>query len=499
MIHNLPPAIRYGLAAALLLCAGSPALALDANSCAAFHGQTIYDVEVTKAEWMKVGEDDICVVSGLRAPYLDIEVTLPADWSGRSFQLGGGGFDGNLVSALKRAADSTVTSLDPIVAEQHAAYIGSNGGNRAGVDGEAAPGVWFSGTPEGAASLLDYSYLALVVAKDFGRALVEQAYGRPADHNYFYGCSNGGRNAYIMAQRFPEDFDGIISGCEPMDMASTVTSWMSLGRLAGSPAMPSAEQFKFAFSQALEACDGTDGIVDGTIADAASCGFTPDALACTINDAAQCFSDAQIGTMEMLMSDIRDADEVLISMGFAWADFSTFGPAFGALGSVYAAIGSGDPAWLSPAKQATYDVDKNHYEIGLGLLRKGLDHDMIGIAQYVAGGGKLLSWHAGNDNLLPASDHEMNFGKMLQTAKILARGTGIDVTQNARFFIVPGVAHGQGQHPAVNYVPAIIEWVENGNPPAVLSLKRDGQPEIPVCAGGNYPRYENGAYSCMTR
>lgn len=496
---HLPKATGYGLATALLLCAGSPTLALDANSCAAFRGQTIYDVDVTKVEWITVAENDICVVSGLRAPFLDIEVTLPANWAGRSFQLGGGGFDGNLVSALKRAGDGSVTSLDPIVAEQQAAFIGSNGGNRAGVDGEAAPMVWFSGTPAGDASLLDYSFLALEVAKGFGAGLVEQAYGKPAEHNYFSGCSNGGRNAYIMAQRFPEDFDGIISGCEPMDMASTVSSWMSLGRLAGTPAMPSADQFKYAFAQALEACDGSDGIVDGTIADAVSCGFAPAALACSGNDAALCFSDVQIGTMDMLMSDIRDADGVLISKGFGWADFSTFGPAFGALGSVYAAIGSGDPAWLSPAKQSTYDVDKHHFEIGLGLLRKGLDHDVIGIAQYVAGGGKLLSWHAGNDNLLPASDHEMNFGKMLEIAMILARGTGVDVTQNARFFIVPGVAHGQGQHPTVNYVSAMINWVENASPPAVLSLKRGDQPEIPVCTGGDYPRYDAGAYSCVAR
>lgn len=234
----------------------------------------------------------------------------------------------------------------------------------------------------------------------------------------------------------------------------------------------------------------------GIIANPAACGFEPQSLSCEVSDADLCLSNAQVGTLELLLSDIVDSSGNVLSSRFYWADFGRLANAFSGLGGVYAVLATGDAAWLQAEKRRQFSPDDHHYLIGNGLMRAGLAHDRIAIAQYVASGRKLISWHAGADDLLTPADHARLFDEMMATAEALAVGSATDVHTNARFFIVPGGNHGAGVHPSVGWIEAIIEWTENGKAPESLTYEQADGSTIPVCRFPAYPRGTSGGYAC---
>ena len=473
-----------------------PAKAQDLSSSACFDlsGEIYGEVRVSGSQWLEVGGKSVCVVSGFRAPYLDLEVVLPSHWSGRYVQKGGGGFDGFIPSALQRNGEGEVVGFTDGVAIFDSVHAASNGGNRVGVDGESAPGVWFSGSTDAQQSLMDYSYFALKTTLDFAHDLTVNIYGRLPDYGYFSGCSNGGRNAYIAAQRWPESFDGIVSGCEPMNMPGTTTAWLSLAGVQGTPSELTSAEYTFAYNAAISSCDAMDGKVDGVIGNPSACQFSPRELLCEAGES-NCLSADQASTLEMLLTDITDAQDNTLSSRFFWADFGNYASYFGDLGSVYGWIATGDMAWLETEKKLQFNVDEHYYEIANGLLRSGIGHDRLAVAEFVASGKKLLSWHDGSDNLLSPGDHARIFSELTRTAEIVAQDPDFDVSDNARFFIVPGTAHSDGMR-TVNWIEAIIDWTENGKAPESLMHTRSDGSLIPVCRFPAYPLGIVGGYTC---
>lgn len=481
-----------------LICLSiQPTLAADLSneSCIDLSGKSFGDVTITTAEWHEINGGPICVVFAHRAPFLDMEVVLPSTWSGRYVQQGGGGLDGYIRTALVRNGESEVVGANEAVSRFRAIHASSNGGNREGVDGESAPTVWFSGNFDAEQSLMDYSYQSIKTTLDFARGLSESVYGKLPDVGYFNGCSNGGRNAYIAAQRWPEAFDGIVSGCEPMNMPGTTTAWLSLAGVKGTPAELSPAEYTFAYNAAVRACDADDGNEDGVIANPSACSFSPRELICEAVESFNCLSPDQAGTLEMLLTDIKDSQGKILSSRFYWADFGNFAPNFGAYGSVYGAIATDDLSWLQPEKQRQFNVEEHYYEIANGLLRSGLGHDRLAVAEFIASGKKLLHWHDGSDNLLSPSDHVRVFDEVMETAAIMARGSSIDVNDNSRLYIVPGTVHAGGAQ-TVNWIEAIIDWTENGNAPENLIHRRPDGTTIPVCRFPAYPMGVGDGYAC---
>ena len=211
-------------------------------TCTNLTGKTIHDVTITSTKWFEAsgGNPGFCQVNATRAPYLDMEIDVPENWSGRLWQQGGGGLDGKITSAITTDASGTITSMNIALQEGRSVYAASNGGNRSSVPAQAAPLVWANGTPDGVASAKDYAFAAIGTTREFAKAVIKEFYGRHPDYAYFNGCSNGGRNGYIAADRWPEEYDGIVSGCMGMDLTGQTVGWLNLGSLIGTPAMPSA-------------------------------------------------------------------------------------------------------------------------------------------------------------------------------------------------------------------------------------------------------------------
>ncbi|MFE1573388.1 tannase/feruloyl esterase family alpha/beta hydrolase [Comamonas odontotermitis] len=468
-------------------------------TCLSLAGQVIEGVTITKTTRHEanaaVSSPGFCQVLGTRAPYLDIEIDVPDHWTGRYWQQGGGGFDGQIPSAVTTDAGGAITALSAIVANKGAVYAASNGGNRANVAAQAAPGIWASTSPEGRQSATDYAYAALGTTVHFGKAVTKAFFGKAPSHSYFNGCSNGGRNAYIAAQRWPQEFDGIVSGCETMDMAGQTSAWLQEAAAKGTPAALSAAQINAAHGAAVAACDGLDGVADEVIANPMACRFDPAALQCgaagASPDPAICLSAPQVATMKSYFTDLKLQNGTSLLSGYWWS--SGLGQGWELLGGGFALLASGDAVWLTPARQSTFQLETDYPILKTGLSQIGADHDKAAIAGFVASGRKLISWHGGSDGLLSPADHYRNWTAMAGIAQ--SKGLA-DPGTATRFFIVPGATHGVGQSLwEVDWASAIMDWVEKGAAPQQLIYTATSGTTTrskPVCRHPLYPRY-NGS------
>jgi hypothetical protein len=476
-----------------------PTVAALTTTCASLKGQTVAGVTVTDAKRIEatanINTAGLCQVLGTRAPYLDIEVDVPDNWSGRVFHQGGGGFDGRIPSAITQAADGSVTAVHVAVTQKTAIYAASNGGNRAAVPAQAAPVVWAAGTADALMSGDDYSYRALGTTIVFAKALAQAFYASAPKWTYFNGCSEGGREAYEVAQRYPDQYDGIVQGCESMDMGALVSGILSVSSKAGTPAALSSAQYAAAYASAVAACDANDGLVDGYLTNPASCNVDPGNLQCgqpgANADPTLCLSAPQVATLRGQLSDLVLSNGAVAYSRYAWTNFNGLAaPLGGGLAGGFALLGTGDPSWLTPARQAAFNLNSDFYLLGDGMLRRGTDHDKAAIAAFVASGKKLLSWNDAGDPLVSASDHARNHATMAQ----LASGLGLaDPRTNTRLFIVPGSTHGAGGDLSqVDWLSAIVNWVENNQPPVQLTYTftaGSATRSIPVCEYPQYARY----------
>ncbi|WP_432730658.1 tannase/feruloyl esterase family alpha/beta hydrolase [Variovorax sp. W6] len=477
----------------------SPSAEQLRSTCGSLKGQVIEGVTVTQTTRFEAKaplySSGFCQVLGTRAPFLDIEIDVPDNWSGRYWQQGGGGFDGRIASAVTTDAGGTVTAVDPTLALKGAVYAASNGGNRANVPAQAAPAVWANGTADGQQSATDYAYAALGTTMHFGKAVAKAFFGSLPKRSYFNGCSNGGRNAYIVAQRWPQEFDGIVSGCETMDMAGQTSAWLRAASLTGTPAALSPAQTGAAYAAALSACDSLDGASDNLIGNPQACTFDPAVLQCGMagasTDPSICLSAAQVGTLKSFLSDLKLSNGSTVLSGYSWGN--GLGLGWGGLGGGFAFLASGDAAWFTPARQSGFVLDTDFYMLSSGLARAGADHDKVAIASFVASGKKLISWHDGSDALLSPNDHYRNWTTMTGIAKSMGLA---DPDTATRFFIVPGGGHGAGASlQEVDWASAIMGWVEDGNAPTRMtySFTSGGTARsMPVCQYPRYPKY-NGS------
>lgn len=507
------------LAAVMAGCGGSddaagPTATTLTATCTGLKGQTLDGVLVTATNRHEANgstNPGLCQVLGTRAPFLDIEVTVPDNWSGRLYQQGGGGFDGRLASAVTLTAGA-VTAVHASVGQKGAIYAASNGGNRAAVPAQAAPAVWIIGGADGQLSAQDYAYRALGTTLTFAKALAKSFYAKSPTFTYFNGCSNGGRNAYVAAQRWPGEYDGIVAGCETMDMSGAVTGMLNTAAKVGTPAEVSPAQYAAAYAAAVAACDAGDGAIDGYLANPGACGVTAASLQCgqpgANADPGLCLSAAQVPTLAGLLGDLALSTGATAYSKYNWTHFAppvtipgvpALGvTSYGGLGGGFAFLATNDPLWFgapppgtAPAPNlAALDINRHYHVFSSGLQRLGADHDRNAIAAYVAAGRKLLSWHDAGDPLLSANDHVRNFTIMSNTAKAFGLA---DPRANARLFIVPASTHGAGGNFAeVDWLSAIIDWVESSQAPDQLTYKFavGATPRsLPVCEAPKYPRY----------
>ncbi len=465
-------------------------------ACTDLYSLSGYEFTVATATVVPAGENtrEYCRVTGQVLPEIRFEVNLPTTWNRRFYMAGNGGYAGNTVDGpLKPGARNTQVNRGFATAVSNAGHEAS-----------AEPWASFAMNRQ---KLLDYAFRSLHVTAVTAKRLIAAYYGVRPTRSYFESCSNGGRQALMLAQRFPEDFDGIISGAPVLAFTDMMIRFACTAQALAAAPIPAAKLSVLA-DRIYDLCDSKDGLKDGLIDDPRRCDFQPsrDLPKCAEgSDSANCFTAAQIGTLEKIYGDVV-VDGKRVVRGWpvggeaadakghrGWQNWiirdegQSISAAFAESFFRYMAFPEKDPNY----KLANFDVAKDPAR--LEWIRNVVDATNPDLARLKSHGGKLLMWFGWSDealNPLSAVDYyESVLNRM-----------GPSTPEFFRFFMAPGVCHcggGIGASSSDMFTP-LMQWVEQGTAPdSVLASRRiDGKVvrTRPLCPYPQVARYRgNGS------
>ena len=349
-----------------------------------------------------------CEIEGEIAPHIRFVLKLPlSGWTQRYLQTGCGGLCGVLELRADHAAGCMPFDTGALaLATTDMGHTGRHMG-----DGEFG---------RDAQARIDFAYRGVHLTALAAQALIEKFYGRPARYRYFSGCSDGGREALMEAQRFPQDFDGIAAGAPAMNFQvqnSFYHAWQSRSNTGpDGQAILTADRLPLLHAAVLKACDGLDGKQDGILDDPRACHFDPADLLCQAGQPdSSCLSAAQVDTVRRLYAGASDAQGRRLVAGgpqygseLSWR--GVFVPdradqpipsTFMALGSLQNLIFEQRPANSYSLKDFSFDQATFDHIKPLHVLNDATDPDL---GKFATQGGKLLLWHGWSDpHISPAN------------------------------------------------------------------------------------------------
>lgn len=475
-------------------------------------------------------ESPYCYVRGIISPaiHFHAQLPLPEDWNGRFLQWGDGGKDGDLDFANHRVAEGY-------------AVTNSNTGHDSGVE----PGASFGFNNRQAE--IDFGYRAVHLTVMAGKTLVQAYYNSTPTYSYFEGCSQGGRQGLMEAQRYPNDFDGIVAGAPAFAyQALNAAGTWNLQRifrdnLAGNLAVDTNGDGDFdslnlidvLHKQVLGKCDASDGVRDGVVGDPFSCDFDPAAdladLMCPAGAASdQCFTGAQLQTIQDLYDGPRDDSGAQVYPGKMFGSEKRWtglyiphagnnngpGKLMGVAGDhMNYLFYEQDPGVAVPNVRNTeyqarttgampefhwIDWDINDFYSGKGDLMMSItDATDPDLSRFLKDrGGKLIVYHGLVDTLIVAEDTVDYYQEMVNTT---FDGSMASANESSRLFLAPGMAHcagGSGPNSWDKLAP-LVDWVENGNAPDTITATRSQGGEViderPLCVYPQQARYTGPA------
>jgi pimeloyl-ACP methyl ester carboxylesterase len=336
---------------------------------------------------------------------------------------------------------------------------------------------------------IDFGYRATHVASADAKGIVTNFYGHPIAYAYFVGWSTGGRQALMEAERYPEDFNGIIAGPAPIwvqEMQASDVIWTEKADrdAAGRPILDVAK-LPLIHNAAVKACDGGDGLHDGLIVDPRTCHWDPQSLQCPGNvPAATCLTAAEVGVVRKFYQTPHDSSGRPIYPGglmrgseMGWADRLPRSPAPISRIANYSVDYMRYLAFATDAGP-TYDLFSYNFDRDperLAANARIYDATNPDLRAFRARGGKLIMFSGWADEAMVP----------LATVKfydeIVAAAGGVEKAQSfVRLFMIPGQNHDpKGDGPilaAADFLPALEAWVETNAAPAKLiaTEKRDG-------------------------
>ena len=267
-------------------------------ACRDLLGMTDPDMSIVSAEVFPGGDGvpEHCRVNGVLAPEIRFQVNLPAAWNRRFYMNGNGGFAGESPEAPNRAA-LRATAL------RHG-FVSAT--TNTGHDAAQEPLATFG--ERSYQKVVDYAFRAVHLTAVTSKTIAARYYDRPVAYSYWDGCSTGGRQALMEAQRFPGDFDGIVAGAPVLNFVDTLILGLWHAR-ALEPAPVTLETLKIVADAVYAKCDGLDGLVDGIIDDPRRCPFDPvkDLPVCAADaSSAGCVTAAQAAALKKIVRRRRE-------------------------------------------------------------------------------------------------------------------------------------------------------------------------------------------------
>ncbi len=441
------------LTAMIAVLAGSAdAAARSAQSCAALADRGASITTQTPAA------DGVCRVTGVLRPVpgsrIGVQLWLPphAAWSGRMVMLGNGGYSSRMPIAAMReqlARGAAVVATDT------------------GHDGDDPD--FARGRPQ---AIADWGWRAVHLSAVAANRIATRYYGRAPRYRYFNGCSTGGHQALMEAQRFPNDFNGIVAGAPGAARVRLNAAFLWQYRANHAPgddsrAILGPSELALLQRGSLAACRAANGGAAGGLAedswlnDPAACRFDPGVLACPAGRTDQCLSPVQVAAARAMVRgavDPRSGAQVthpwLPGSEAGWAAYLSDGgrpqPARTSFWRVWAFA---DPAWSWWQFDFGRDLDRVRR-----TLSPVIDAVDPNLARFRAAGGKLLHYHGLGDPVVSPLD------SMQYRARVAARMPTADWY---RLFLAPGMGHCGGGPGFARFDPqqAIEQWVEQGRAP----------------------------------
>ncbi len=433
---------------------------------------------------------------------IGIELRMPIAWNGRFAFEGGGGLDG----VLRPSYGSVWGTIRPPALARGFAVASTDGGHRSpsmldphfGLDQQAR---------------IDYAYNAVDKATSVAKALLARFYGRAPRRSYFVGCSNGGRQAMMVAERMPLQYDGVVAG-DPTFRLTRINIDQAWNEIVLAKAAPKDTKGRPILSQVMsevdlrlvanavvKQCDALDGLADGVINDYRGCHFDPAVLTCRGAKTPTCLTSAQVTALKALMGGPHDSHGRALYAAFPY-DAGIADPVFyhmhfgtspdGVLNSADGTLGFGSLRYFSMTPpEPGFDVMKFDFDRDPRRLLETAqinDADSVYLETF-ARHGKIILYHGLSD----------------QGVSPLATAAWYDQLRSAndgrledwaRLFLVPGMTHCGGG-PATDefdMLGAIQEWVEEGRAPDRIIARGRTFPGAtrPLCPYPTIARYKGG-------
>ena len=517
---------------------GSSAFATDCT-VAAFQALGLKDVQFSQP--VTFTSALVVAASGSTPAYCDVKATLwpeivfeikmpvAVSWNGKLFYNGGGGWDGSIPDL------STGLILGY-------ASAGTNGGHKSSfppglefLDGSFGYNPPNNSNPNYLQKRQDFGYRAAYEGSTFAKKVITAYYGSGPKYSYWVGCSNGGRGAMMMSQRYPEVFDGYVAGAPHFSYMGTTQRGMWDSQVAAGIQNPAealvplsitdqnaymtyaATKLKTLSDAIYNKCDTLDGLADGVIDDPTKCDFDPakDLLACPGDvDASTCFTKGQVNALEKVYGGIKNSAGTVLYPGTALGA-EIAGPGLFGNGSLWfgsvVSMSPGAPADIlgspmyqyiafDPAPGPTWNFTMFNFDTdpqraaatGILEVMDALNPDLSWVKNK---GAKIIHWHGWSDALVTPiySVERYNVIKAAMDAQLS------DIDSFYKLYMVPGVSHcgGGTGWGVVDWVTPLVNWVEKGIEPGALIGTRPANPNFgwtttrtrPVCPYPQVARY----------
>jgi feruloyl esterase len=389
-----------------------------------------------------------CRVAGVVKPAVKFEVWMPAEnWNGKFQGVGGGGFAG----VISYGAMATA------LGRGYATASTDTGHNTPG-------GSWALNRPD---LVLDYAYRAIHEMTVQSKAIVQAFYGNGPRLSYFVGCSTGGRQGLMEAQRFPADYDGVVAGAPANYFTHLLAGTLFPAAVTMKDEATRLSPAKLAALNAgvLAACDAADGVTDKLVGNPLACRFDPGTLLCSGVETDACLTAPQIDAARKIYAystNPRTKEKIFPGMApgseITWTALVGKQP-FSIPVDFYKYFVYENPDW----DWKTFDFDKDVAlaDEKFAKLLNAVDPDL---SAFKKRGGKLIMYHGWNDQLIQPYN-SIDYFTSVQ-AKMGAR----DTDDFARLFMAPGMTHCAGGVGPSSFdaVTALEQWVEKGVKPAQL-------------------------------
>jgi len=468
-----PTLLRAAAIAVALAALPPPALAASPGECSSLTALGLPDTTITSAGWMPATPalPEHCRVQGVIGPgTIGFAVQLPTAWNGGLYHAGGGGYVGSIPSGaagLRRGFATAATDTG---------HTGS------GIDAS-----WALHDPQ---AKVDFGYRAIHVTTVTAKSVAAAYYGGPPGRAYFAGCSRGGGQGLMEAQRFPADFDGILVGAPAYHWTEFMQGFNWNSRALAAAPLPLGKLSLVARAVMAE-CDARDGLADGLVQDPRRCRFDPVSLRCPGADGPDCLTRAQVSAVRKVYGGPRDSWGTLVSPGFppgaedgpggwgAWISGGEITPSlqFSFQDQFFRYLVYDDASY----DPFTFNYDTDQPDLAAtGLLLDATDPDL---SAFEARGAKIVMYHGTND-------HALSLYKTIRYYDQVRDAMNAESVQRFfRFFFVPGMHHCGGGPGLDTFdaFTALQDWVERGKAPDRIVASSTAVPgrTRPLCP---YPR-----------